>query len=85
MKGAIVRKKNQSDQTKSFLKFVLLPLRAGLLGFSIFLIILIVTKWISYLIGTNDNLTIDVEDVYLSVIGFILLFLIKFLENFKEE
>ena len=65
--------------------YVLSPCIAGLFGFIAFFSILIVTKFFSYMIGTYDNLAFDWDDVFLSSIGFILVFLIRFLENFKEE
>lgn len=65
--------------------YVFSPGIAGLFGFIAFFSILIVTKFFSYVIGTYDNLAIDWDDVFLSSIGFILVFLIRFLENFKEK
>lgn len=65
--------------------YVLSPFIAGVFGFIAFFFILIVTKYFSYFIGTYDNLALDWDDAFLSSIGFILVFLIRFLENFKEE
>jgi hypothetical protein len=65
--------------------YFLSPLVAGVLGFIAFFCILIVTKFFSYIIGTYENLALDWNDAFLSAIGFILVFLIRFLENFKEE
>ncbi len=63
---------------------LLQPIKSGLFGFSIFITILILVKLFSYVIGTYNYLTIEITDIELSFIGFVLLFLIKFLENFKE-
>lgn len=65
--------------------YIISPCVAGLFGFLSFLSILIVTKFFSYLIGTYDYLIIEMDDVFLSSIGFVLVFLIRFLKNFKEE
>jgi hypothetical protein len=65
--------------------YVLSPLVAGLFGFFAFFCILIVTKFFSYIIGTYENVALDWDDAFLSSIGFILVFLIRFLENFNEE
>ncbi|MCL4549643.1 MAG: hypothetical protein M1495_13850 [Bacteroidetes bacterium] len=72
--------------TKStFQKFVLNPIKSGLLGFLLFFVVLVITKYLGKLIGSAANVTIDPEDFLLSSIGFIMFFLIKFLENFSGE
>lgn len=65
--------------------YILSPFAAGVFGFIAFFCILIVTKFFSYLIGSHETLALDWNDAFLSSIGFILVFLIRFLENFKEE
>lgn len=65
--------------------YVINPIKSGIFGFSAFFSILLVTKLFSYWIGTYDEFAVDLDDVLLSVIGFILVFLIKFLENFKQD
>ena len=69
----------------TFQKFVLNPLKSGLLGFLLFFIVLVITKSLGKLIGSVATVTIDPEDFLLSSIGFIMFFLIKFLENFSGE
>ena len=71
--------------SKLLVNYVLNPIKSGIFGFSAFFSILLITKLFSYWIGTYNEFTIDLDDVLLSVIGFILVFLIKFLENFKQE
>ncbi len=90
MKDVAVRESNSSSEKKVtepgiFLSYIVNPIKSGIFGFSAFFSILLVTKLFSYWIGTYDNFTVDLDDVILSVIGFILVFLIKFLENFKQE
>lgn len=68
----------------SIKNYLLQPIKSGLFGFSIFITILLLVKLFSYVIGTYNYLTIEMTDIELSFIGFVLLFLIRFLENFKE-
>ena len=79
--------KNESDRTSSFSvkNHLLEPIKSGLFGFSIFITILIVVKLFSYAIGSYNYFAIEITDIELSFIGFVLLFLIRFLENFKEK
>ena len=68
------------------LKTLLLePLKSGLFGFAIFFTILLSVKLFSYLIGTYNTFVVEITDIELSSIGFVLLFLIRELENFKED
>lgn len=67
----------------SIKKFFLIPFQAGLFGFASFFTTVIVAKYLgSFIQGLEYS--IEVEDVYLASIGFILVFLIKILENFKK-
>ncbi|MBU0561475.1 MAG: hypothetical protein KJ799_05620 [Bacteroidetes bacterium] len=90
MKGISLKHTVQTEQKSAasldFMKnYVLYPLRSGLFGFSTFFAVLIFTKLLSYWIGTYEEFVVDLDDVFLSSIGFVLVFLIKFLENFKEK
>jgi len=69
----------------SFKEMVLMPLKSGILGFTTFFTILAITKYLSYIIGSTNVFTIDIEDIMLSFVGFILVALIRLLENFKES
>jgi len=66
---------------------LLLPCQSGLLGFAIFFTVILLSKIISYLFGILPNFMIEMPDVYLSTIGFVLTFLISFLKhlNLKEK
>ena len=77
--------KNKTTILYAVKDYILSPFAAGLFGFIAFFCILIVTKFFSYMIGSHENLSLDWNDAFLSSIGFILVFLIRFLENFKEE
>ncbi len=59
--------------------------KSGMAGFAGFFSILIFTKLIASWIGTVDVFYVNFDDVLLSSIGFVLIALIKILENFKEE
>jgi hypothetical protein len=65
--------------------YILKPIKAGILGFTSFLVVLILTKLISVIIGTVTSFQLEMDDILLSSIGFILLFLIRFLENFRDQ
>lgn len=75
-----------SVEFKSFLSlYVLHPLRGGLWGFLIFFVLLLMVKYLGYFIGSQNEFLVDETDLILSMVGFILVFLIRFLENFKEK
>jgi hypothetical protein len=57
---------------------------AGIMGYILFLGILLLTKFVSSIMQTDSNFITESTDFILPVIGFVLLFLIKFLENYKE-
>lgn len=57
----------------------------GIAGFVIFFSILVFTKLLGSVVGAQYIFNLTVEDFLLSVIGFLLLFSIKVLENFKPK
>ncbi len=65
--------------------YIWAPIRSGLYGFAMFFTILLAVKLFSYIIGTYNFFAIELTDLSLSSIGFVLLFLIRELENFKEK
>jgi hypothetical protein len=60
-------------------------LLAGFWGYLLFLTILFFTKIIARFVQDERAFTFEVEDFILPIIGFVLMFLIRFLENFKEN
>ncbi len=64
-------------------KFFLIPLQSGLFGFAAFFTTVLIAKYIGSFFQGFEY-AVDVEDVYLSSLGFFLVFLIKILENFKK-
>lgn len=75
------RKKGKSK----FNCYLVKPLCAGILGFSLFLSIIILVKFLSYSLGYQKIFTVDIYDVILSGLGFVLAFLIRFIDNFKKS
>lgn len=65
-------------------KFVVSPIKNGFVGYFTFLFVLVATKYFSFLIGNQQQFRIEVGDALLSLIGFVLFFLIRLLENLKE-
>ncbi len=82
---ATAKKESIKKVSFSMKNYLIEPTKSGLFGFSIFITILIIVKLFSYAIGTYNYFAIEITDIELSLIGFVLLFLIRFLENFKEQ
>lgn len=66
-------------------KYIVNPFLNGVLGFAAFLFVLVATKYLSYLIGNQSKFLIEGEDLMLSLIGFVVFFLIRLLENYSEQ
>ena len=67
------------------LKYIYYPIRAGLVGFSLFFTTIFLSKYIGFLVKNSNRFVIDINDVVLSLLGFILLGLIKLLENIRVD
>lgn len=74
-----------SFEKKGTFSNVRVALIGGVWGYVLFLGILLLTKAVSGFILSDDGLNIETPDFILPVIGFVLLFIIKFLENYKED
>jgi len=72
-------------QKSTYSSFLFQPLIHGVGGFFLFLSILLLTKLLAYWLGTQSSFSIDTEDAILSSVGFILLALIRLLDNFKSK
>jgi hypothetical protein len=66
------------------LAYIFYPIRAGLFGFSLFFTTICISKYIGYLVKNSQEFSVDINDVILSLLGFVLLWLIKLLENLKS-
>ncbi len=89
MKGTVVSTSPARVRGKNIYMFLSLyvfqPCKAGLYGFAAFFTVLIFTRGATVLFGFVKNYNIDVDDVTFSLLGFVLVFLIKVLENIKER
>ena len=89
MKAVVVSQNRQKASVNSLFLllaiYVFEPIRTGLYGFSAFFTVLVITKGFSFLLGITDSYSIGMEDVMFSLLGFILFFLLKLLENIKEK
>lgn len=64
--------------------YIFYPIRSGLFGFSLFFTTIFISKYIGYFVNNTEEFYIDMNDVILSLLGFVLLWLIKLLENLKS-
>jgi len=78
--------KIKTERTKSinWTALIVKPIQGGLFGFATFFIVVIFTKLLSSAINPDSVFVVEIDDVYLSLIGFVLSFLIKLLENFRS-
>ena len=77
-----IAKQNLKSDVKTYL---LNPLFNGLVGFSAFFTLIILTKLFSYVFGLNPGFSITINDVIYSLTGFVMAAGIKFLEFFSKE
>ncbi|MCU7495262.1 MAG: hypothetical protein HF314_09675 [Ignavibacteria bacterium] len=70
---------------RNFKSYFLNPVKGGIFGFAAFFGLLSAIKYFSFMIGSQPHFSLDVTDVTLSLLGFVLVFLIKLLENFQEK
>ena len=80
--------RKSNDKTNSFLflsNYFVMPLRSGLRGFIVSFSFLEIAKLISYLFGSIHQFSLYINDIILPLLGFLLVFMIKFLENFNSE
>ena len=89
MKGIIVTDSKAADNPRlkkiSFKNDIFSSIKAGLIGLTAFFTIIIISKFIGFIIGASANFTVKPEDFLTSLLGFILAFLIKFFENYNQR
>ena len=76
---------NENKAKNSLPTIVIKSIMHGILGFFGFLAVLLVTKYIGYLIGSISSFKVETEDLLLCSIGFIFSFLIKILSSYQED
>ena len=67
-----------------FIDYLKTPFRYGIVGFSLMLFIALMIKYFGFLAGTIEVFKIGINEILLSLIGFVFLFLIRFLANYKS-
>jgi hypothetical protein len=87
MKGAILHNKQTNNVKYSGIEFLyrffLQPVKSGLYGFAAFFTVLIFTKIFWYVLGFRDIFSVSTDDVALSLLGFVIVFLFRIVQNFK--
>lgn len=77
---------NDPKSIKSIiLDYILLPLRSAILGFSIFLSLIILIKLFEFLFISSSSFVLDLNDFLISLIGFGLAFVYSLLDKLKSE
>ncbi len=89
MKGVILSKSHVKTGGNIvyyyLLSFLFKPLVSGLYGFTAFFTVLIFTKGITYLFGFTEQYIVSSDDVLFSILGFVLVFLIKLSDSIKQK
>ena len=80
-----VEKEKQASAGELFRKYLLGPLTSGLIGYFGFFILLIISKYLGYLIGNRAVFQIDFTDFLISLLGFAFIFVVKMKENTKSR
>ena len=66
-------------------RYCISPIRCGLGGFFIFLLVICITKLLGTIFGSSVNFLFEKEDLLLDMIGFVMFFVIKVLNNINEK
>ncbi|HPN38777.1 MAG TPA: hypothetical protein PL041_10255, partial [Melioribacteraceae bacterium] len=77
--------KSKKGERSMFKCFMFQPVCSGIMGFTLFLSIIILVKFLSHSLGFQPVFGVDIYDVVLSALGFVLAFLIRFIDNFKKN
>ena len=89
MKGAILSKSHIKTGCNMLyyylISFFFKPFVSGLYGFAAFFTVLIFTKGITYLLGFTEQYIVSSDDVLFSILGFVLVFLIKLFDIIKHK
>ncbi len=75
----------ENNLSKNIKVYLLNPLSMGLVGFAAFFGLIIFTNLFSYIFGMNDTFSLEINDVILSLTGFVFAAGAKFLEFFSKE
>lgn len=75
--------KNKSKVYTYIKKYLLFPIEAGLYGFYLVFTIILLLKLVTYILGFHEAFQFDLMDFLLSLVGFILLFLVDLIKNLQ--
>jgi len=77
---------NDPKSIKSIIvDYILLPLRSAILGFSIFLSLIILIKLVEFIFISSSTFVLDLNDFLISLIGFGLAFVYSLLDKLKSD
>jgi hypothetical protein len=80
-----VEKQNKNNFVLFIKKYLIKPVTGGILGYLGFFTLLMLSKYLGYLIGNRASFQIDITDLLISLMGFAFIFIIKLRENTKEK
>jgi hypothetical protein len=88
MRGVVLTKVRVEKESKEnvgilFQKYFLVPIIRGFIGYAGFFTLLIISKYLGYLIGNRSSFQIDFTDFLLSLLGFVFIFVVKLRETTK--
>ena len=88
MRGVVLTKVRVENKSKEnvgllFQKYFLVPITRGIFGYIGFFTLLILSKYLGYLIGNRATFQIDFTDFLLSLLGFVFIFVVKLRETTK--
>ncbi|MCH8943103.1 MAG: hypothetical protein IIA48_11780 [Bacteroidetes bacterium] len=65
--------------------YFIAPVFSGIYGFAIFFTTLIMVKGLGTFVGSIPEFNIELVDAEMSILGFVFLFLIRFLKNYLPK
>ncbi len=88
MRGVVLTKVRVEKESKEnigllFQKYFLVPITRGVFGYLGFFTLLIISKYLGFLIGNRATFQIDFTDFLLSLLGFVFIFVVKLRETTK--
>lgn len=75
----------RDNLSNEFKTYFINPLTSGIMGFAVFFSLIFFTKLFSYLFGISDIIGFGINDLILSLTGFVFAAGAKFLEFFGKE
>jgi hypothetical protein len=66
-------------------KYLFIPVQKGLFGYVGFFVLLLISKYLGYLIGNRSSFQVDNTDFLLSLLGFAFIFVVELRETTKGK